>query len=87
MRPLIALEHAVTASLVSNRYNKRGKYAKTPGAVIQNMGQEAREALSRLTSDELVAIRIDPNELGDDAYFADQEVRKLKIAFDLGCKR
>ena len=86
MKPLEALDSAISYGLRHHQFNRRGVYGKTPGAVIGRMGDEAREALSKLTSDELAGVRIEKDEVGSDDYFADLEVRKLKIAFDQKCK-
>jgi len=85
MKPLEALQHTIGLSFIANRF-KHGP-GRLPGAVVQSAGDETRDALSKLTSDELGTLRIEPYEIGDDAYFADLAIRKLKLSFDAKCKR
>ena len=53
-----------------------------PGAVINRMRGEPREALGRLTSDDLARMRVEPWELCDETWARQQEVRKLLSDFD-----
>lgn len=51
MDPAEALDHAVTIGLlIATRPG--------PGGVVQRMSRETREALSRLTSDQLTKVRV-----------------------------
>lgn len=52
MTPLEAFGQAVVGALVSSAEHE-------PGRVVQQMGAEAREALSRLTSAEVASLRPD----------------------------
>ena len=53
-----------------------------PGAVINRMSGEPREALRRLTSDDLARMRVEPWELCDETWARKQEISKLLAAFD-----
>jgi hypothetical protein len=60
--------------------NKRA--LEKPGAVVARMGKEIKEALSRLTSDELAKVRVEWWELQDEFYARGEHFRQLKKAFD-----
>jgi len=60
--------------------NKRA--FEKPGAVVKKMGPKVREALSRLTSDELAKVRVEWWELQDENYAREEDFRQLKSAFD-----
>ncbi len=74
MKPLEALERAfMYVGTIRN-----GKHGK-PGEVIQRMGEEAHEALSRLTSEELATLRFEKDWIDDDAQ---TKLSKSLLAFD-----
>lgn len=60
MTPLDAFARALSASLINSRV--RGG---VPGECVRALGREAREALARLTSDELATLRVDPRTFCD----------------------
>lgn len=74
-----ALGHAI--SLGWMHFGKFRGWDK-PGAVINRMRGEHREALRRLTSDDLARMRVEPWELCGEAWGREQEVRKLLSDFD-----
>ena len=57
--PLDALDSAINAALLYSKFNRQCKATK-PGDVIKSLSKESGEALSRLTSDTLASLRIDP---------------------------
>ena len=55
MKPIEALRYALAYPLIMcNKAAIRG-----PGKVIERLGKEIREALSKLTSDDLAKMRVD----------------------------
>ena len=79
MKPAEALHQAMLFGYM--HYHHRKGWAK-PGGVVSRMHGEAREALGRLTSDDLAQMRVEPWELCDEAWSRQQEIRKLLSAFD-----
>ena len=79
MRPTDALVQAMAFGCM--QHGTRGSWAK-PGAVIERMRGEPREALKRLTSDDLAGMRVEPWELCDETWTREQEIRKLLSDFD-----
>jgi len=62
MKPIEALRYALAYPLIMcNKAAIRG-----PGKVIERLGKEIREALSKLTSDDLAKMRVDWWELEDE---------------------
>jgi len=73
MSPTEALFHTVSTMWMINGNRKFPK----PGQMVEAMGKEIREALSRLTSDETVAMPpglLGP--LGDEKAWRDQEAER-----------
>ena len=52
MSPIDALSEAVLGAIVSSR-------AMRPGVVVEHLPRETREALQKLTSDDLASMRVD----------------------------
>jgi len=77
MRPLEALEETIYRSMF---YHRKPGY-NVPGAMVQRMGAEVREALSKLTSDDTMKIRTDLLD-GDEGWYLRQELFKLLTTFD-----
>lgn len=78
MSPVEALGWAILYPFVV--CNKRG--LDKPGGVINRLGSECREALKRLTSDQLAKVRVEWWELEDEDHVQRQRFRDLKLAFD-----
>lgn len=76
MRPLEALEVTIYRSIF---YHRKPGYNR-PGAMVQRMGADVREALSKLTSDDAMKVRTDL--LGDEAWVRRQEMSRLLKEFD-----
>ena len=86
MRPLEALENAmfyVCGSIHPDKLNK-------PGAVIERMSAEARQALQQLKSDDIVMVRQD-RLIGDEKYYDrkhfEETFCKEMMSFDLKMKK
>jgi hypothetical protein len=79
MKPIDALKRAIEYLIVSSR-----RFENRPGAVIEKMAPETREALKGLKSSDIdggpQAERIDV--YGDDAHYRNKEFEKDKISFD-----
>lgn len=65
MTPSDALHLAIFTGFA---YERKGPLFNRPGAIIERMRGEAREALQALTSAETMAMRAEPEELMDRAY-------------------
>jgi len=78
MTPVEALKAAILFPLAT--CNRRG--LDKPGGVINRLGGKCREALKRLTSDELAKARVEWWELEDEEHGHREYVRKLKRDFD-----
>jgi hypothetical protein len=81
LRPLDALEETIYRSIFFHRkpgYNR-------PGALVERMGSEVREALSKLTSDDTLKVRTD--HLGDDSWYRQQEASRKLMEFDRTLRR
>lgn len=76
IRPLEALEETINLSFFYR--GKRGY--EIPGRMVERMGSEVREALSKLTSDDTLKVRVD--FLWDENYGRRQELSKLLMKFD-----
>lgn len=81
MTPAYALGQAIAFGCSCVYTHKRSEL-KQPGAIVSKMRGEAREALGRLTSDDLAQIRIEPWELQGDEWGRQQTILKLLQDFD-----
>lgn len=76
MRPLEALEETINRSFF---YHRKPGY-QIPGRMVERMGEEVREALSRLTSDDTMKVRVD--FLWDENHCRRQEASEFLMGVD-----
>jgi hypothetical protein len=78
MSPIEALEQTMLATVISDR-NRR---CPEPGGLVKRMNTKVREALSKLTSDDLSKMRFNPAYVMGYEYTAKAHITELKRAFD-----
>lgn len=81
MKPADALGQAIARGC-SAAYTHSRAVRRQPGAIVNRMRGSAREALTRLTSQDLAGIRVEPWEVQGEAWEHEQRIRKLLRDFD-----
>lgn len=83
MKPLEAFEYAIEMITWIDGYRRD----KRPGSVIERMSVDAREALSKLTSDELSKYRLDFWETIDRHIYEADNYSQTLMEFDKKMKK
>lgn len=82
VKPTEVLEQAIGTGVLMHR---REGWAK-PGAVIEHMSDERREALQKLTSEELSKVRLESWEIMGQRWEDQRNLSKRKLDFDRKCR-